>query len=257
MRSCGGRSRHAIRFRPFPPSGRRVAAADACTSIERQRESIHVLYSSASRWAAGRRRSSAAGSSAAAAVMMIPAAAAAAAMASSRPASTHHEPLQPRLPHNMHMYPAGRDFRALPAAALPAGRSRTAALTRHPGPRLPRGRAPRASPPPATASPSRPPATRTPPRWHSRASRHAENKVYFGTLTAIADWEARAIAGDTAESVARILDGLHAKRRVLIDAGVRTEARREVRYTTELMTDRKQRSRPTESRGPAPTHRSE
>jgi hypothetical protein len=29
-----------------------------------------------------------------------------------------------------------------------------------------------------------------------------------------------------------------AKRRVLIDAGVRTEARREVRYTTELMTDR-------------------
>ena len=36
----------------------------------------------------------------------------------------------------------------------------------------------------------------------------------------------------------RILDGLHAKRRVLIDAGVRTEARREVRYTAELMTDR-------------------
>jgi DNA invertase Pin-like site-specific DNA recombinase len=56
--------------------------------------------------------------------------------------------------------------------------------------------------------------------------------------TAIADWEARAIAGDTADSVMRILDGLHAKRRVLIDAGVRTEARREVRYTEELMTDR-------------------
>ena len=56
--------------------------------------------------------------------------------------------------------------------------------------------------------------------------------------TAIADWEARAIAGDTAESVVRILDGLHAKRRVLIDAGVRTEARREVRITEELMTDR-------------------
>ena len=56
--------------------------------------------------------------------------------------------------------------------------------------------------------------------------------------TAIADWEARAIGGDTAESVARILDGLHAKRRVLIDAGVRTEARREVRITEELMTDR-------------------
>ncbi len=36
----------------------------------------------------------------------------------------------------------------------------------------------------------------------------------------------------------RILDGLHVKRRVLIDAGIRTEARREVRYTEELMTDR-------------------
>ena len=36
----------------------------------------------------------------------------------------------------------------------------------------------------------------------------------------------------------RILEGLHGKRRVLIDAGIRTEARREVRYTTELMTDR-------------------
>jgi hypothetical protein len=56
--------------------------------------------------------------------------------------------------------------------------------------------------------------------------------------TAIADWEARAIAGDAAESVMRILDELHAKHRVLIDAGVRTEARREVRYTDELMTDR-------------------
>lgn len=56
--------------------------------------------------------------------------------------------------------------------------------------------------------------------------------------TAIADWEARAIAGDTAESVVRILDGLHAKRRVLIDAGVRTEARREIRETGELVTDR-------------------
>jgi hypothetical protein len=44
--------------------------------------------------------------------------------------------------------------------------------------------------------------------------------------------------GDTTESVMRILDGLHAKRRVLIDAGVRTEARREVRETAELMTDR-------------------
>jgi DNA invertase Pin-like site-specific DNA recombinase len=56
--------------------------------------------------------------------------------------------------------------------------------------------------------------------------------------TAIADWEARAIAGDTAESVMRILDGLHAKRRVLIDAGVRTEARREVVMSDELVTDR-------------------
>jgi hypothetical protein len=56
--------------------------------------------------------------------------------------------------------------------------------------------------------------------------------------TAIADREARAIGGDTAESVMRILDGLHAKRRVLIDARIRTKARREVRYTTELMTDR-------------------
>ena len=55
---------------------------------------------------------------------------------------------------------------------------------------------------------------------------------------AIADWEARAIGGDTAESVMRILDGLHAKRRVLIDAGVRTEARREERITEELLTDR-------------------
>ena len=56
--------------------------------------------------------------------------------------------------------------------------------------------------------------------------------------TAIANWEARAIAGDTAESVVRILGGLHAKRRVLIDAGVRTEARREVWDTAELLTDR-------------------
>jgi hypothetical protein len=56
--------------------------------------------------------------------------------------------------------------------------------------------------------------------------------------TAIADWEARAIAGDAAESVMRILDGLHAKRRVLVNAGVRTEARREVRETAELLTDR-------------------
>ncbi len=56
--------------------------------------------------------------------------------------------------------------------------------------------------------------------------------------TAIADWEARAIAGDTAGSVVRILGGLHAKRRVLIDAGIRTEARRDVWFTTELMTDR-------------------
>jgi site-specific DNA recombinase len=56
--------------------------------------------------------------------------------------------------------------------------------------------------------------------------------------SAIADWEVRAIAGDAAESVMRILDGLHAKRRVLVDAGVRTEARREVRDTTELLTDR-------------------
>ena len=56
--------------------------------------------------------------------------------------------------------------------------------------------------------------------------------------TAIADWEARAIAGDVAESVIRILDGLHAKRRVLMDAGIRIEARRDVRDTTELLTNR-------------------
>ena len=56
--------------------------------------------------------------------------------------------------------------------------------------------------------------------------------------TAIADWEARAITGDAVESVMRILDGLHTKRRALIDAGVRTEAGREVRDTTELLTDR-------------------
>ena len=55
---------------------------------------------------------------------------------------------------------------------------------------------------------------------------------------AIADWEARAVAGDAAESVVRILDGLHAKRKTLLSQPLKTEARRETRETAELFTDR-------------------
>ena len=54
----------------------------------------------------------------------------------------------------------------------------------------------------------------------------------------IAAWEARAVAGDAAESVVRILDGLHAKRKALLSQPVKTEARKEIRETAELLTDR-------------------
>ena len=55
---------------------------------------------------------------------------------------------------------------------------------------------------------------------------------------AIADWEARAVAGDAAASVMRILDGLHAKRTALLSQELKTEARQEVVMTDELLTDR-------------------
>jgi site-specific DNA recombinase len=55
---------------------------------------------------------------------------------------------------------------------------------------------------------------------------------------AIADWEARAVGGDAAESVVRILDGLHAKRKTLMSQPLKTEARKETRETAELFTDR-------------------
>lgn len=55
---------------------------------------------------------------------------------------------------------------------------------------------------------------------------------------AIADWETRAIAGDAAESVMRILDGLHTKRKALVSKPLKTEARKETRETAELLTDR-------------------
>jgi hypothetical protein len=55
---------------------------------------------------------------------------------------------------------------------------------------------------------------------------------------AVAAWEARAVAGDAAESVMRILDGLHAKRKALLSQPLKTEARTEMRETGELLTDR-------------------
>ena len=55
---------------------------------------------------------------------------------------------------------------------------------------------------------------------------------------AIADWEARAVSGDAAESVMRILDGLHAKRKTLLLQPLKTEARKETRESAELFTDR-------------------
>ena len=55
---------------------------------------------------------------------------------------------------------------------------------------------------------------------------------------AVADWEARAVGGDAAESVVRILDGLHAKRKTLLSQPLKTEARKETRETAELFTDR-------------------
>ena len=54
----------------------------------------------------------------------------------------------------------------------------------------------------------------------------------------IADWEARAVEGDSAESVMRILDRLHAMRKALLSQPLKTEARTETRETAELLTDR-------------------
>ncbi len=54
----------------------------------------------------------------------------------------------------------------------------------------------------------------------------------------IADWEAKAIAGDSVESVMHILDGLHAKRKALLSQPLKAEARKETRETAELFTDR-------------------
>ena len=54
---------------------------------------------------------------------------------------------------------------------------------------------------------------------------------------AITDWEARAISGESAESVIRILDGLHAKRKALAALPVQ-EARKEVSWSTDTFRDR-------------------
>jgi site-specific DNA recombinase len=55
---------------------------------------------------------------------------------------------------------------------------------------------------------------------------------------AVAAWEARAVGGDAAESVMRILDGLHAKRKALLSQPLKTEAWRKIRETAELLTER-------------------
>ena len=54
----------------------------------------------------------------------------------------------------------------------------------------------------------------------------------------IADWEAKGIAGYAADSVMRVLDGLHARRKALLSQPLKTEARKEMRETGELFTDR-------------------
>ena len=54
---------------------------------------------------------------------------------------------------------------------------------------------------------------------------------------AIADWEAKAVAGETAESVMRILDGLHARRKALAEMPVR-EARKVIVMSDDLFRDR-------------------
>ena len=54
---------------------------------------------------------------------------------------------------------------------------------------------------------------------------------------AITDWEARAISGESADSVMRILDGLHAKRKALAALPVQ-EARKEVSWSTDTFRDR-------------------
>lgn len=54
---------------------------------------------------------------------------------------------------------------------------------------------------------------------------------------AIADWEARAVSGESAGSVMRILDGLNARRQAIVDAGVVTEDRTETVWTDVPLTD--------------------
>lgn len=54
---------------------------------------------------------------------------------------------------------------------------------------------------------------------------------------AIAAWEARAVSGESAGSVMRILDGLNARRQAIVDAGVVTEDRTETIMTDVPLTE--------------------